>query len=39
VYAGGRKVFSEDYSDIRANVQLDPGVFDPEKFSATHWEK
>ena len=39
VYAEGRKVFSEDYSDIRANVQLDPGVFDPEKFSATHWEK
>ena len=39
VYAGGRKVFSEDYSDIRANVQLDPGVFDPEKFRATHWEK
>jgi hypothetical protein len=39
VYADGRKVFSEDYSDIRANMKLDPGVFDPEKFSATHWEK
>lgn len=39
VYADGRKVFSEDYSDIRANVKLDPGVFDPEKFGVTHWEK
>lgn len=39
VYAEGKKVFSEDYSDIRANVKLDPGVFDPEKFGATHWEK
>lgn len=39
VYADGKKVFSEDYSDIRANVKVDLGVFDPEKFSATHWEK
>ncbi len=39
VYADGRKVFSEDYSDIRANVKLDPGVFDPEKFNMAHWEK
>jgi len=40
VYAvSGRKVFSEDYSDIQANVKLDPAVFDPEKFSTTHWEK
>lgn len=39
VYADGKKVFSEDYSDIRANVKLDPGVFDPEKFISTHWEK
>lgn len=39
VYADGRKVFSEDYSEIRANVKLDPGVFDAEKFGATHWEK
>ena len=39
VYSGGKKVFSEDYSDIRANGRLDPGTFDPEKFAATHWEK
>jgi len=39
VYSEGKKVFSEHYSDIRANVKLDPGVFDPEKFSSTHWQK
>jgi len=39
VYSDGKKVFSEDYSDIQANVKLDPGTFDPEKFAATHWEK
>jgi outer membrane lipoprotein-sorting protein len=39
VYADGQKVFSEDYSDIQANVKLDPGTFDAEKFGATHWEK
>jgi len=39
VYSEGKKVFSEDYSDIQANVKLDPGTFDPGKFAATHWEK
>jgi len=39
VYADGKKVFSEDYSDIQANVKLDPGTFEPEKFATTHWEK
>ena len=39
VYSEGKKVFSEDYSDIQANVKLDPAVFDPEKFGTTHWEK
>jgi hypothetical protein len=39
VYSDGTKVFSEDYSDIQANVKLEPAVFDPEKFSTTHWEK
>lgn len=39
VYAEGKKVFSEDYSNIQANVKLDPGTFDPEKFASTHWEK
>lgn len=39
VYSEGKKVFSEEYSDIQANVKLDPTVFDPEKFASTHWEK
>jgi outer membrane lipoprotein-sorting protein len=39
VYSEGEKVFSEDYSDIQANVKLDPNTFDPEKFATTHWEK
>lgn len=39
VYSEGHKVFSEDYSDIQANVKLDPGTFDAEKFAETHWEK
>ncbi len=39
VYSEGKKVFSEDYSDIQANVKLDAGTFDPEKFATTHWEK
>lgn len=39
VYAEDKKVFSEDYTDIQANVKLSPGVFDPQQFSATHWEK
>jgi hypothetical protein len=39
VYSEGRKVFSEDYSEIQANVKLDPAVFDPQKFASTHWEK
>jgi outer membrane lipoprotein-sorting protein len=39
VYSEDKLVFSEDYSDIQANVKLDPGTFDPQQFSATHWEK
>lgn len=39
VYSDGKKVFTEDYSDIVANPKLGAGTFDPEKFSATHWEK
>jgi outer membrane lipoprotein-sorting protein len=38
VYSDEKKVFSEDYSDIQPNVKLEPAVFDPEQFSATHWE-
>jgi outer membrane lipoprotein-sorting protein len=34
-----KKVFSEEYSDIEGNVKLDPAVFDPDKFTSSHWEK
>jgi hypothetical protein len=39
VYSDEKKVFSEDYTDIQADVKLEPAVFDPEQFNATHWEK
>ena len=39
VWSEGKKVFSEDYSDIQADVELAPGVFDPQQFAMTHWEK
>jgi outer membrane lipoprotein-sorting protein len=39
VYSEGKKVFTEDYSDIQANVKLDPSMWDPQKFDSTHWEK
>lgn len=39
VYSEGQKVFTEDYSDIQANVKLDPAIYDPQQFSTTHWEK
>jgi len=39
VYSEGKRVFSEDYSEIQANVKLDPNTFDPQKFATTHWEK
>jgi outer membrane lipoprotein-sorting protein len=38
VYSEGKKVFSEDYTDIQANAKLPPGVFDPQQFASTHWE-
>jgi len=39
VHSDGKKVFSEDYTDIQAGVKLDAAVFDPAQFSTTHWEK
>jgi hypothetical protein len=39
VHSEGKLVFSEDYTDIRANVKLDAAVFDPQQYTATHWEK
>jgi hypothetical protein len=39
VHSDDKLVFSEDYTDIQANVKLAPAVFDPQQFSSTHWEK
>jgi hypothetical protein len=39
VHSDDRLVFSEDYTDIQANVKLAPAVFDAQQFSSTHWEK
>ena len=38
VYTGGKLVFYEDYSDVKANVPLDEALFDPTKWkTARHW--
>jgi hypothetical protein len=39
VHSEGRLAFSEDYTDIQDDSKVDAAVFDPAKFSATHWEK
>ncbi len=39
VHSDDRLVFSEDYTDIQADVKLAPAVFDPQQSSSTHWEK
>jgi hypothetical protein len=39
VHSEDKLVFSEDYTDIQANVKLAPAVFDAQQFSGTHWEK
>ena len=39
VHSEDKLVFSEDYTDIQANVNLSPAVYDPQQFSTTHWEK
>ena len=39
VHSEGKLVFSEDYTDIQANVKLPAAAFDPAQFSTTHWEK
>lgn len=38
VHVDDKMVFSEEYSDIQANVTLDPALFDPAKYSAVRWE-
>ena len=39
VHSEDKLVFSEDYTEIQANVKLEPAVFDPAQFGSTHWEK
>ncbi len=39
VHTDGRKVFSEEYSEIQKDVKLDPAIFDPKQFATAHWEK
>ena len=39
VYVEGKKVFSEEYTEINGEVKLDPAVFDPKLFTNVHWEK
>lgn len=35
----GRRVFSEEYSEIVANPKLDPAIFDPKQYASHYWEK
>ena len=39
VYSDGKKVFTEEYSEIQKDVKLDPALFDPRQFHATHGVK
>lgn len=39
MYSEDKMIFSEEYTDIQGNVKLAPAVFDPQQFSATHWEQ
>jgi outer membrane lipoprotein-sorting protein len=39
IHSDDKLVFSEDYTDIQANIKLADGTFDPAQFSTTHWEK
>jgi len=39
VHVADQLVFSEDYSDIHADVKLDPAIFDAKQFATAHWEK
>jgi hypothetical protein len=35
----GKVVTTEEYSDLRANVPLDPKLFDPQYFATVHWKE
>jgi hypothetical protein len=39
-YVGATRVLFEEYEDVRANVELDPNLFDPRRWgSARHWRR
>jgi outer membrane lipoprotein-sorting protein len=35
----GKIVTTEEYSELRANVPLDPKLFDPQSFATVHWRE
>jgi outer membrane lipoprotein-sorting protein len=35
----GKTVTTEEYSELRANVRLDPKLFDPQYFASVHWRE
>ncbi len=35
----GKVATTEEYSDLRANVKLDPKLFDPQYFATVHWKE
>jgi len=35
----GKVVTTEEYSELRANVPLDPKLFDPQNFATVHWRE
>lgn len=35
----GKVVTTEEYSELRANVPLDPKLFDPQYFATVHWRE
>jgi hypothetical protein len=39
-FTGGRRTLLEEYDDVRANVALDPALFDARRWTAArHWRK
>jgi len=35
----GKVVTTEEYSDLKANISLDPKLFDPQYFATVHWRE
>jgi hypothetical protein len=39
-FVGPRRILFEEYEDVRADVELDPALFDPRKWTtAKHWRR